>query len=146
MSKRQQIVDAIETRMKTILTANGYATNAGQHVYVWPTTARADSELPALLIFDTTAEINEDGGIIGKFQHTLEINIVAEASGSTSRTVVRSMIADIFKAIGTDEYFGGLVEVTSQPSHGINLEQGDKLYGAGIVRFSVTYRTNQWEI
>jgi hypothetical protein len=145
-SKRQQIVDAIETRMKTILTTGGYATNAGQRVYVWRTTPLADTELPALCLYDTTGEVNEDGGIIGKFSHRLDLSIEAIASGSTTRSVVRNMIADVFKALGTDEYFGGLVETTSSPSHDINLEQADKLIGAGIVKFSVTYRTNQWEI
>lgn len=146
MSKRQSIIDAIETRMKTILTTGGYQTNVGQRVSVWRITPFADTELPALCIYDTTAEINQDGGIIGQFTHTLGIHIEAIASGSATRADVRKMIADVFKAIGTDDSFGGLVEYTSSPSHEINLEQAEKAIGSGIIRFTVTYRTAQWEI
>lgn len=143
---RQTIVDAIETRLKTILTTGGYATNAGQHVYVWRTTPLADAEYPALCIYDTTCAINTDGGIIGQHEHTLDISVEAIAAGSTTRSVVRSMMADVFKAIGTDDRFGGLVDMTIMQSHEINLEQGERVIGAGVVRFSVTYRTPQWQI
>ena len=45
-SKRQRIVDAMKTRMATILTAGGYATNLGANVREWETHIQQD-DIPA---------------------------------------------------------------------------------------------------
>lgn len=143
MSIRQQIVDAIETRLKTILVTNGYQTNAGQKVFPWRLTVLGDADLPALCIYDTDCNIS-DVGTIGYFTHELQVDIEAIVTGSASRTDVRKMLEDIFKAIGVDRTWGNLAEHTEIQSHGINLEQAEKVIGAGQVRILITYRASLW--
>lgn len=96
--KRQDIVDAIETRMKTILTTGGYQTNVGQRVSVWPTTPMAETALSELAIYDHDAEVMETG-IIGQSRHELLVDIEVIIPGSDSRTDVRKALADINKAL-----------------------------------------------
>src|SRR3990170_6560821 len=43
-SKRQQIVSALDTRLKTILTTGGYETNLGNNVKWWRQEPFADTE------------------------------------------------------------------------------------------------------
>lgn len=143
MSLRQQIVDAIEARLRTITVANGYNTNAGQHVYVWRTVSLEDAELPALCVYDTDCAMAESGSI-GYMTHELQVVIDAIVSGSASRTEVRKLMEDVFRAIGVDRTWGALAEHTEIQSHGINLEQAERLIGAGQVRLLITYRAPLW--
>ena len=145
MNKRQQIVDAIETRMKTIRTTNGYATNAGAHVFTWIRTQVPETEMPAISIYDGDCPIDYDNAPLNFPHHLLDVALVAEAKGSTAQVDVRKIIADIVKAIGADLTWGGLAIDTDLISHGINMEQGDKPAGAGIVQIRITYRTPLWE-
>jgi len=140
---RQQIVDAIETRLKTIRVANGYQTEAGQHVFPWRLVPIPDSDMPALCIYDTDCNMSPDGAI-GYFTHELQVDIDAIVSGSASRTTVRSIMEDVFRAVGVDRTWGGLAEHTEIQSHGINLEQAERVLGAGQVRMTVRYRASLW--
>ncbi len=145
MSKRQDIIDAIETRMKTILTSGGYATNVGQRVSVWPTTPMAETALSELAIYDHDAEVMETG-IIGQSRHELLVDIEVIIPGSDSRTDVRKALADINKALWSGLSLGGLCEPITILSNGINFEQAAKVLGAGIVKIRVPYYTAHGEI
>ncbi|RQW89937.1 MAG: hypothetical protein EHM79_02200 [Geobacter sp.] len=146
MSKRQQIVDAIETRMKTILTTGGYATNAGRNVFDWRITPIPETELPAICIYDGDCAIDYEETPVGLQGHFLIVDLVSDAKGSAARADVRKINADVVKAIGTDLTWGGLAVDTDLISHGLNMEQGDKPIGAGIVRIKIYYRTPLWEL
>ncbi|MHC1697778.1 MAG: hypothetical protein AB9919_06920 [Geobacteraceae bacterium] len=145
MSKRQSIVNAIETRMKTILTTNGYATNAGQHVFVWRTTDIPETEMPSICIYDSDCPIDYENTPVGLQGHRLTVDLVGDAKGASAQVEVRKINADLLKAIGTDPTWGGLAIDTDLISHGINIEQGDKKIGAGVVRVEIPYRTPLWE-
>lgn len=146
MSKRQQIVDAIETRMKTILTTGGYATNAGQHVFVWRKTPIPETELPSICIYDGECQIYYEETPVGLQGHFLTVELVADAKGAAAQVDVRKINADVVKSIGTDPTWGGLAIDTDLISHGINMEQGDKPIGAGVVQIKISYRTPLWEL
>lgn len=145
MSKRQQIIDALETRMKTILTTGGYQTNVGQRVSVWPTVPMAEASASELSIFDHDAEVMETG-IIGQSRHELLVDIMVEIPGSDSRADVRKALADINKALWSGLTLGGLCEPITILSNGITFEQGAKVIGAGIVKIRVPYYTAHGEI
>jgi len=144
-NKRQSIVDAIEGRMKTILTDNGYATNAGRNVFDWRITQIPDTELSAISIYDGDCTIDYEETPVGLQGHFLIVDLVSDAKGSAARSDVRKINADVVKAIGTDLTWGGLAIDTDLISHGLNMEQGDKSIGAGIVRIKIHYRTPLWE-
>lgn len=140
MSNRQQIIDAIETRLKTILTTGGYATNAGQHVYVWRTTPLADADLPALLVSDTGVTKNMDVSTLDTDYWDLLVDIEAATTGSSSREVMRSILADVRKAVKVDLTWGGLALHTAFESADIALEQGEKLTGGNMTRLRIIFQ------
>lgn len=108
-SIRQQLIDALETRLKTIQVANGYETDIGLNVNVWHTTDFQESELPAIDIRDVSESVEVRGG-----NHicTLTVEVEAKVSGSTSGVTMRDILADIIKAVGTDSTFTNLAQDT----------------------------------
>lgn len=144
-SIRQQIMTAMDTRLKTILVANGYETNLGQKVYAWKATPLDDVDLPALEYRDI-ANDRLEGGPIGKFRWalTIEIGIVA-ASASTTIADVRKMLNDVYKAMGTDETWSTLAQWTEQPSDKVEIEQQDKIIGGAKILFNIVYDAPKWQ-
>lgn len=106
---QQQIIDAIDTRFKTILVTNGYATNIGQHVTWWKESPLALADLPGMNLKDPD-EIRIPG--CGIYERTLNIQIEASVSGSDSPETARLIEADIEKAIFVDNRWSDLASNT----------------------------------
>lgn len=144
-NKRQQIVTAIDTRLKTILTANGYETNIGATVVWWAMSPIDQNLLPQILVKDTE---KMDILGIGQHQHTLNIavEIMLKPVYTAAASTMRQVIADLYKCIGVDVTWGGLAEDTSLPMEsGLRIEQHEYcLVGVGY-NFDVEYITNPWD-
>jgi len=110
---RQTIMDAIETRMKTILTTGGYYSNLGSNVFVFrPRLAESmytplnASELPAVIVRDGMAAYSEFT-LGGKCRCDLSVELEVRCEdGSDSADTARKLIADVYAAIGTDPKWG----------------------------------------
>lgn len=136
-SVRQQIVDAVETRLKTIKTANGYETDIGLNVNVWHTTDFQETELPAIDIRDVS-EVMEVRG--GNHICTLTVEIEAKVSGSASGVTMRDILADIIKAVGTDSTFSNLVQETRPlQNDSFGFGKNDKLIASILMTFEMRY-------
>lgn len=150
MTKRQQIVNAIETRFKTILVVGGYRTNLGDNVHVWRLSDWAKDEAPGVDIRDTDWDSDETGQ--GLHDHGLLIEVYVEAGGGTSPASVREMAADVLQAIGVDDTWGGLAiqtrpgKPTGGKSNEFQVGRGGHTYTAALMRFQVHYRTAAWQI
>lgn len=108
---RQQIMDVVETRMATILTSNGYKTNAGQNVYVWCEEGIPNSKRPAIEIRDVGVEKIED--TIGEVENHLTVQItVITTESATAMDQLRLLCSDVVKAIGTDVRWSTLAQDT----------------------------------
>lgn len=143
-SKRQQIIDAIKTRFQGITVAAGYNFNLGSNVYEWRTSALPAANMPALLIADISSTRN-DSGVIGKFRYTLNIEADIVAQDTPANT--RKMIADVLKAIGVGETWGGLAQTTEQPeSDEMQFEQNEKTIAGARIKFSIIYDALQWQM
>ena len=137
--------------MVTITTANGYYTNLGNNVFLWPQKPiEKDNELPALAIRDTTSEkISETlGGSSSLSYKNLTVAVqVLVASGSTNDTEIRKGITDIYKAIGTDHTFGGKALKTDEVSDEILTDEGEGkenlIIGAEII-VDILYSTTKF--
>lgn len=136
-SVRQQIIDAVETRLKTIKTANGYETDIGLNVNVWHTTDFQETELPAIDIRDVS-EVMEVRG--GNHICTLTVEIEAKVSGSASGVTMRDILADIIKAVGTDSTFSNLVQETRPlQNDSFGFGKNDKLIASILMTFEMRY-------
>jgi len=140
---RQQIVDAIKTRFEGITVANGYSFDID--VFKERKTQICHEELPALVFMDTG--ISEAEGSIGGFRWHLNILVWLSAEGGTSNDDIRKMLADVYKAVGSDYTWGGLALYTMQPEGDeIFLDhEGNKITGAQV-KLKIVYDAPPWEI
>lgn len=134
-SIRQQLISAIDTRLKTILVANGYETNAGQNVFAWRDTALEAAELDAILYRDRT-ESRTPGVGVYEFTLPVEIQIV-----STSASQVRKILADLEVAIFVDESWGEIALNTELETDEMEIEQKETLFVAAGIIMPIEYRT-----
>jgi len=146
-SIRQLIVNAVDTRLKGILTAAGYETNLGQHIFWWRTNDFSEDELPAANCRDTDCDdSNATIGVIGYHQHALKMEVdLIEADGASTPSSIRKLIADLQKAIGVDTTWGKLAERTNPINSPINIDQADKTIGSATVTFTIDFKTRKWD-
>ena len=147
-SIRQQIVTALDTRFKAILVANGYVTNLGEHIFEWRTTEVQEAELPALIWRDYAVSEAIPVTIMGASSLTeqaidVELDIMAQ-DGPTTGATIRSLIADVQKAIGVDHTWGGLAIRTDDAGNETGRDQAGKITGSVTMRIRITYRTKLW--
>lgn len=142
-SIRQQIITALDTRLKTITTANGYKTNAGRNVFDWLDRDLADTELDAIIYRDVSNQFQAD--YFGGTGNRLRIEIEGRTKqASTTAAQIRKIVDDIYKAVGTDETFGGLACETIPVSDELNIQQADKIMALATVILDVYYLGAKW--
>jgi len=140
-SRRQDIIDAINTQFAKIRTANGYKTNIGASVREWQTTPIPVDVLPAICFRDGDNEI-EASAFDKSFNRVI---LVIEAFGKdVSAATVRTYVEDIYKAVGADETWGGLALETQPLGDTINMETEEEGVGRATVRISILYETTKW--
>lgn len=143
MSIRQQIITALDTRLRTITIANGYKTNAGAHVFDWLDRDLADTELDAIVYRDPANEISQE--TFSQVDNRVRVEIeVKTKSASTTAAQVRKLIEDVYKAIGIDETFGGLAHEAQPVSENIDIQQADKIMGSATVVIEIYYVSTKW--
>ncbi len=140
---RQQVVDSIADRFKTIRIANGYRTDIGAKVYVWKVAPWDPKDLSGMIIRDTTCEIK--GQVTQHHDWTLQIEVDALAVGERVSEASRNAEADILKCIGltprwTVEALSARMETTSINTE-IAVRHEETLMGVVRFRFEVAFRT-----
>jgi len=147
-SIRQDVINALKTRMATITTGNGYETNIGTYVKEWYTGDANSDNIPMLNIVDESVDIrmegDELGGIrMGKERHEMDVTLeVRLSNGTSTSTTLRKAIADIYKAMGTDRTLGGILKDSRPRNDQIKIEQNDKVVGLANVSLSLFYETS----
>ena len=141
---RQQIIDAVDTRLKTILIANGYKTDAGNNVYHWLEVPGAQEDMPFITYRDA-GEVVEDV-VVGEQWRTINLEIGAFNKGATVDQGMRSLIADIEQCIGTDLRWSGLAEDTTMVggAEDIEMEHKDKKLAGILLRFEIEYTAERF--
>ena len=111
--KRQQIIDALKTRLQLINGVGSYYLNCSSNVYVNRDAAfetAEDLEVPAINILDGDESPQQQllAGATNVWYRELSIALRLLVNGALADTDVRKGIADIQRAIGTDLTWGGL--------------------------------------
>jgi hypothetical protein len=151
---RQDIVNNIVTRLQLITIAHGYHTDAGNNVQAWRSIPfeRKEGATPAAVLGISVKDVEEtiDDQEFKTTYNLLHWRLVVEilaltASSSTTDTVMRQVIADIYKAIGTDDTFSGKC-ITTVPISDQVLVDEDQLWKiAGVqITVHVIYQTARW--
>ena len=140
-SIRQLIVEAVDTRLKTILTTGNYATNIGAHVH-WFRKRLDKDGLPAIVCRDRLLPP------INKIRWTRTLVIEMEfhlEAATTPDTILRSALADIETAVGVDPTWGGLVEDTEYgESEKQSIDDYETVLVAGGFFLALEYTTDPW--
>lgn len=142
---RQQLLDAIVTRLKTITIANGYNLAIGNKVYDWKLSPLVPEDLPVIEVRDSEAAIDITD-LDGSLSHRLKITIVLLATGLTAAATARKGLEDISRAINIDPWFGNLVKSFEPESTSIEVIQDEHLLAAGQYTCTAVYYTNAGEI
>ncbi len=142
MSRRQEIVDIIKTRLQSISIANGYGNDIVK-VDEWAMSKLQDKDMPALVVRDTGS--SADNGVSGSCTYRLQIEIdVLVSDKDTTMQMLRSVMSDVLHAIGSesDDFY----EYRTFNGDEVLVEHQDKLYGGTRMKFTVVYDAPEWEI
>ncbi len=141
MSKRQDIITALEARLQTITIANGYNTDAGGRVFVWRTAQVEPAEAPCLLVEDTKLKRKYDT-VMGQVHNRLHCAVLAVMVGQDDEAA-RVLEADIIKCLGTWQTAGGLADRLLVVESDIAMEPHGKIIGAALSAVEVEYYTSE---
>jgi hypothetical protein len=131
-TKRQQIVDALVTRMKGI-------TAVSNRVYIWKDPEDLQvSDMPCIVVRDQRADVEFDD-LDGNLRHRLQVSLDYWATGSTAWATAQNGIAAILTAYGTDRTLGGLVTVDELTGHDVGVIRNGNIMAAGTVDLTLTY-------
>lgn len=152
-SIRQQIMDAIETRLKLIVAGKVWTLDDGathtctvtvKGVYPWRKVPFTPAMLPAIGIWDTASTLED--APFGSFNHALEVNIVGVIAASSPVATARELTADMLAAVGSDPKWGGLAKWTIVEAMPLDMEPAGDVIAAGQLKLTVHYRTGLWQI
>jgi hypothetical protein len=158
--KRTQIIEAIVTRLQGI---NAAAVTAGTYHRALVTVEQYRSiplqgeedqhgdqlatELPAAIVRDTTDEVVNVGleSSYAVSDHAMNVRIEVVAANDATLAAVREHLADIYKAIGTDEKWSNYAQRTEPVRDEIVIDQADRRISGAIIDVRVFYRTQRWQ-
>jgi hypothetical protein len=138
--RREDIIGALETRLKTISVVNGYHTALGSHIFVWLPAVINESERPAANVRDMDDSIVRSSVPYDTHEMSVEIDVA-----STTVTALRQAIYDVYKAIGTDPTFGGLAIDTALLGDAFEVDQLEKVVTGAVISVTVTFRTSNYQ-
>lgn len=138
---RQQIMNAVKTRLQAITVINGYNFDLGNKVFEWKDSPFADNEMPGLIYKDVSCDISQVEG----HRCNLHIEIEIAARAGSIALDIRKMIADIYKAIKVDIQWGLLAMDTLPEGDSMMIDEGGKLIGGVSIKFIILYRTKEWD-
>lgn len=143
---RNSIVEAIVTRLKAIDGTGGYHTDFNENFKQWRIAPIGNSELPCGVIKDFADEAIQESisGGNSLIDHELSVDISLPLSGTVPGDF-RNQIADIYKAVGQDETWGGLAHFTQQLGDEIVMNQEENKLASIDIHIRIRYRTTKWE-
>lgn len=145
-SKRQQVLDAITTKLALITTGNGYSMTV-KSVTAWRKKPLTISDLPAIIVQDMAASVDYESSGTGEITHHLAIEIGLFTNGTSTASNCRNGMADIVKSLGPQPSlslsFDAWLELTA---HELAMEIDGDICGAGRVTLQATYISSNLEI
>ena len=140
-ARRDAIVAAIVTRLKGILVASGYQTDAGRSVFLWRTTPLGSAEVPGIILRDPERRVAyEYSDTVRDYELTVEVVGIGSPGNPDDLGAVGD---DIYKALlEGDRTFGGLInDITPDADEKVYDHQAQRI-GALLARFKIRYRSS----
>jgi hypothetical protein len=141
-SRRQQIIDAIKTRLTAITTVGGYVTNLGNSLDEWRTTPFSEEELPGINLKDISEPVTYASRNSGSVLR--QLNVIADLvfkETDCSATLARAGLADVETAIAVDPTWGSLARQTIMSESRLMTDENGLWLGGSRISFTVEYFT-----
>ncbi|MCP3851945.1 MAG: hypothetical protein GY694_17170 [Gammaproteobacteria bacterium] len=136
MTKRERIINEVKTTLETILTANGYATDAGQNIFIDRSVFDESETKPFININEGDDQLVEKiaylPGIKMKLSLPLSIEGFNSCSPLTPSSKGHELIGDIKKCLLSKVWSSDVREIQYQSS---TIAQHES--GSGLVTVSV---------
>jgi len=143
VSRRQEIVDIIKTRLQSISIANGYGHDIVK-VDEWAMSKLQDKDMPALIVRDIGSSVdNSMMGSCCSYALQIEIDVLVSDKETTMKTL-RTVMSDVLKAVGTQN--SNFSEYVTFNGDEVLVEHQEKLYGGTRMKFTVIYDSPEWEM
>lgn len=149
--KRQAIMENLLTALAAIDGTGSYYTDLDGHIFEHRTSIVDQSELPALIVSDTsTTRIEEEvKGGYNQFVLGVDVNIQALLAYSSSNAqAARKIIMDVFRALKANETLSNKAINIQYLSDELLYEQAqnkDKVVAGAVIRIRIIYATNRFE-
>lgn len=147
MPKRQAIINDLDAKLKAIKIANGYYTDAGNHVFAWREDELQPQEMPGIVYTDRIA--GKRLGAIGSFRWALTVDIFCyAAAGKDTPAGVRTLVADVLKAIGVaaaGRWNSQAQDTELSDGSEMAIERRGKTAGEAVVAVNIIYDAPMWE-
>ncbi len=143
-SIRERIIKAAVVRAGTILTANGYKTNAGDNACRASKTHDPDTEYTVVVI--PKPEESEKAKF-GKMIHTFPVDLIAavkiDIETESASEVSETVYADLIKAFtNPEEPFSPLIKsITHTGGGGLELPNNEETFAGATASFEIKYQT-----
>lgn len=157
-SIQQQLVNAVEARLKTIragqvISLGGdeyvYKTDIGLHVFTrLKRQLNPATDFPCIDLVDDIDRVEYVGAPFGWQNNYLRITADCFTSGKLADLNGRRAYADISAAVGIDARWSGLgrnTEMSGDPVD-VQLENGGTLIAGTRVSFIIMYRSKKWQV
>jgi hypothetical protein len=148
MAKREQIREALRNLLGGITVANDYLTDAGKNVSAWRPLDKEPyqhSELPAINIRDTSVNNIAELLAADKNEWIWELTVSLDVAARTIDECL-DVISDIFAAMKTDEFLGGLVYNSAAELIENDISEEETQLAAGRVQLKFYYRETRWDV
>jgi hypothetical protein len=142
-TKRQTILGKLDTLLKTILTTNGYETNAGQHVFEWLGRPLEQGEMPGIVWQDMDDVVEQ---AVQADNHRLRVVLWIAASSATAPADIRKIIGDIVTALNTelvagDGVFDGYADNIYREAESMVTEHKENFQAVARLPIVIEYET-----
>lgn len=138
----QQIMDAVKDRLESIDGTGSYNTDLSESVYEWSPVLE-QINLPSAVYRDMAEDPVEYEH--SAHAHFLKVEVsLAASNGASTLSDLRKMIADVYRAVGTDQTWAPLAILTDWNSFVMNYEEENKKVASALVTFSIKYRTQEF--
>lgn len=152
-SVRQQIVDALETRLSLITVGKVWTLTSGvthtcttaiSGVYPWRKLPFTPAQLPAIAFWDSDSTLGD--GALSLFTHKLDIDIIGYLTATAPIDGARALSADIIAAIGSDPRWGGLARYSEITANSLDQQDGGDVVAAAQLKLTIDYTTGLWQL
>ena len=144
---REQMIDAMLSKLALIRTANGYLTEVGTTVFVWFPSESQVLTLPSVNLRDTSAELDCKMAGRGKLAHKVSFEVLAmmETTASTGKTDLCNLHSDLTKWLynGGDKTFGGFSIETEHDGSESRIFQQEDVVAAVKLKFTTLFVTSE---